>query len=74
MVMNVAGKQLPFKHIDGPLGVRGRNSDNRLMKKMLGWQPGMSLRQGIEKTYPWILAQTRQRQTEAVVERCLEGS
>jgi len=72
--MNAADKQLPLKHIDGPLGVRGRNSDNRLMKKMLGWQPGMSLRQGIEKTYPWILAQTRQRQTEAVVESCLEGS
>lgn len=71
MIMNVAGKQLTLKHIEGPLGVRGRNSDNRLMKEKLGWQPNMPLRQGIEKTYPWILAQTKLRQIEPAAEACL---
>ncbi|HVU80086.1 MAG TPA: NAD-dependent epimerase/dehydratase family protein [Candidatus Paceibacterota bacterium] len=54
MAMDAAGKQLSIKHIDGPLGVRGRNSDNRLIKERLGWAPSASLREGIEKTYRWI--------------------
>jgi GDP-D-mannose 3',5'-epimerase len=45
---------LKIKHIDGPLGVRGRNSDNRLIGKMLGWKPRFPLRKGLEKTYKWI--------------------
>jgi len=54
MVMDIANKPLQIKHIDGPLGVRGRNSDNRLIRKMLDWEPTMSLRTGLELTYPWI--------------------
>ena len=54
MIMDIAGKQLNIRHIDGPLGVRGRNSDNRLLRQMLGWAPDMSLRDGMEITYPWI--------------------
>ena len=54
MIMDIAGKQLKIKHIDGPLGVRGRNSDNRLIRKMLDWEPDMSLRDGLEITYSWI--------------------
>ena len=54
MIMDIAGKQLNIRHIDGPLGVRGRNSDNRLLRQMLGWAPDMSLRDGLEITYPWI--------------------
>ncbi|MEE9466113.1 MAG: NAD-dependent epimerase/dehydratase family protein [Candidatus Neomarinimicrobiota bacterium] len=54
MVMDIAGKQLTIKHIAGPLGVRGRNSDNRLIQEKLGWAPIMTLREGLRKTYPWI--------------------
>ena len=57
MIMTLAGKTLHIKHIDGPLGVRGRTSDNRLIKEKLGWQPSMNLREGLKKTYPWILGQ-----------------
>ena len=47
-------KEISIKNIPGPTGVRGRNSDNALIKKMLNWEPKYNLRQGIEKTYPWI--------------------
>jgi nucleoside-diphosphate-sugar epimerase len=54
MIMEIAGKNLQIKHIPGPLGVRGRNSDNTLIKEKLGWAPSKPLREGIEKTYRWI--------------------
>lgn len=54
IVMEVAGKKLKIKHIKGPLGVRGRNSDNKLIKKKLGWAPSKKLKDGIAKTYEWI--------------------
>jgi len=54
MIMEIAGKKLTIKHISGPLGVRGRNSDNRLIKEKLGWAPSRPLREGLEKTYQWI--------------------
>ena len=54
MVMKIAGKKLNKKHIPGPLGVRGRNSDNRLIHKRLGWKPMQPLGKGLEKTYLWI--------------------
>jgi nucleoside-diphosphate-sugar epimerase len=57
MIMEIAGKNLTIKHIPGPLGVRGRNSDNTLIKEKLGWAPSKPLREGIEKTYHWILKQ-----------------
>jgi nucleoside-diphosphate-sugar epimerase len=50
----VSGKKLNKKHIDGPLGVRGRNSNNDLIIKELGWDYSMSLKDGIKKTYEWI--------------------
>jgi len=50
----VEGKTLIKKHIPGPLGVRGRNSDNNLIKEKLGWAPNYPLSKGIEKTYAWI--------------------
>ena len=53
MIMNIAGKKLTIKHISGPLGVRGRNSDNRLIEKELGWKPSQSLVTGLEITYTW---------------------
>ncbi len=57
LLMGIAGKKLTIKHIPGPLGVRGRNSDNRLIEQKLGWKPTQTLREGLEKTYPWIKEQ-----------------
>jgi GDP-D-mannose 3', 5'-epimerase len=54
IIMDIAGKMLSVKHIPGPLGVRGRNSDNELIAKMLGWKPNRPLREGLETTYRWI--------------------
>ena len=57
MVMKAADKKLAINHIPGPLGVRGRNSDNKLIEQKLGWRPAASLLDGIKKTYPWIATQ-----------------
>jgi GDP-D-mannose 3', 5'-epimerase len=62
MIMEIAGKKLTIKHIPGPLGVRGRNSDNRLIGEKLGWKPSRPLREGLEKTYTWIQQQVRRSQ------------
>ena len=59
MCMQIAGKKLTIKHIDGPLGVRGRNSNNRLIKEKLGWAPEKPLRDGLEKTFKWIEEQIK---------------
>jgi len=64
MVMEIAGKKLTLEHIPGPLGVRGRNSDNKLIKQTLGWAPSHSLREGLEKTYEWIEKQVRHKQSK----------
>jgi GDP-D-mannose 3', 5'-epimerase len=61
MIMDVAGKKLELRHIPGPTGVRGRNSHNDLIERMLGWKPLKPLRDGLEKTYPWIEAQVLRR-------------
>jgi len=55
MVIDISGKDLSIKNIDGPLGVRGRNSDNTLIRQKLGWDYTQSLREGMEKTYAWVL-------------------
>ena len=57
LVMDVAGKELSIHHIKGPLGVRGRNSDNKLIFEKLGWRPNRPLREGLEKTYAWVANQ-----------------
>jgi GDP-D-mannose 3', 5'-epimerase len=63
LIMDIAGKPLPIRHIAGPLGVRGRNSDNRLIAERLGWSPRNSLRDGLEKTYAWIADQVARTRT-----------
>ncbi|MGE4470476.1 MAG: NAD-dependent epimerase/dehydratase family protein [Desulfovibrio sp.] len=55
----IAGKKIHKKHISGPLGVRGRNSDNRLIEQKLGWRPTKKLVTGLEKTYAWVEQQAR---------------
>jgi len=59
IVMRIAGKKLRIRHIPGPLGVRGRNSDNRLIAKELGWAPSQPLEDGLTKTYHWIESQVQ---------------
>jgi nucleoside-diphosphate-sugar epimerase len=59
IIADIAGKRIEIEHIPGPQGVRGRNSDNRLIKEKLGWAPSQSLRAGLEKTYEWIERQAR---------------
>ena len=59
MIMNIAGKKLSIKHIEGPLGVRGRNSDNTLIYEKLRWKPTRPLEEGMEKTYRWIAEQVK---------------
>jgi GDP-D-mannose 3',5'-epimerase len=68
MVAEIAGKKIGIQHIPGPLGVRGRNSANRLIRENLGWAPSAPLRAGIERTYKWIEQQvmrSRGRNTES---------
>jgi len=57
MAIEISGKNLTIKNIEGPTGVRGRNSDNKLIKEKLGWAPSLPLREGMERTYKWISEQ-----------------
>jgi nucleoside-diphosphate-sugar epimerase len=59
LVMDISGKELSKNHITGPLGVRGRNSDNQLIFERLGWKPVQPLRTGLKETYRWIEAQVK---------------
>ena len=61
MAMAIGGKKLTIRHIPGPLGVRGRNSDNRMIKDKLGWAPSRPLSEGMEKTYKWIREQIQSK-------------
>lgn len=59
LIMRIAEKDLSIKHVSGPLGVRGRNSDNRLINRALGWAPSMPLEEGLKKTYFWVEQQVQ---------------
>ena len=59
MIISIAEKNLTKKHIPGPLGVRGRNSDNRLIFEKLGWKPSLPLEDGLKITYAWIKKQVK---------------
>jgi len=61
MAMEIAGKRVRIKHIPGPLGVRGRNSDNALIKLKLGWAPTLKLKDGLAKTYRWVAEQLKNK-------------
>ena len=66
IAMGLAGKKLKKEHqMDKPQGVRGRNSDNTLVKKVLGWAPSTSLKEGMAKTYPWIAEQVAKAKAAA---------
>jgi GDP-D-mannose 3',5'-epimerase len=57
MVIEISGKNISINNIPGPTGVRGRNSDNKLIGEKLGWQPSRPLREGMERTFKWISEQ-----------------
>ncbi len=59
LVAEIAGKRIDIHHVEGPLGVRGRNSDNRLIRAKLDWAPSARLRDGLAITYGWIEGQLR---------------
>jgi GDP-D-mannose 3',5'-epimerase len=59
LISEIAKVKITGKHVPGPQGVRGRNSDNALLRKVLGWEPQVSLEEGLQKTYTWIEQQVR---------------
>ena len=59
IVSKIAGVTLGKRHVPGPQGVRGRNSDNTRLREVLGWEPQISLEEGLRKTYSWIEQQVR---------------
>jgi nucleoside-diphosphate-sugar epimerase len=61
MIAKIAGIEITIKHIEGPMGVRGRNSDNNRLRETLKWEPQLTLAQGLEKTYPWIEQQVAKK-------------
>jgi GDP-D-mannose 3', 5'-epimerase len=61
IVCGIAGVTLKKRHIPGPQGVRGRNSDNTRLRQVLGWEPGISLEEGVRQTYHWIERQVQQK-------------
>ena len=70
IAMSLGNKKLRKHHLlDKPQGVRGRNSDNELMRKVLDWEPQVSLAEGMSKTYPWIASQVRAKQVQRKIAR-----
>jgi GDP-D-mannose 3',5'-epimerase len=62
VMSEISGKDLMIRNVQGPEGVRGRCSDNRLIREKLGWEPSRPLREGLEKTYAWVAEQVKQAQ------------
>jgi len=61
IIMDIAKVKLEIEHVEGPQGVRGRNSDNGRLKAILNWTPEISLEDGLEETYKWIYKQVYER-------------
>lgn len=60
LIAKISGKNITIVNVSGPEGVRGRNSDNDLIKQKLGWAPSATLEAGLKKTYPWVAQQVHQ--------------
>ncbi len=65
LIIKISGKSLEVRNIDGPTGVRGRNSDNKLIGEMLGWAPSQPLEVGLRETYRWIAQQVHKKHNYA---------
>jgi nucleoside-diphosphate-sugar epimerase len=74
IVAKIAGVPISKKHVSGPLGVRGRNSDNTLIRKVLGWEPEISLEIGLARTYAWVERQVSESQPHQVSRPALVGT
>ena len=61
-VIEISGKTLRKRYVEGPMGVRGRSSDNTLIRQVLGWAPSLPLKDGLRKTYAWIEGEVRKLQ------------
>ncbi len=61
IIAEIAGIEIIKKHVPGPQGVRGRNSDNTRLRQVLGWEPQISLEEGLARTYAWIEEQVRRK-------------
>ena len=61
IISEIAGFEIRKKHVDGPMGVRGRNSDNTRLREVLGWEPQVSLEEGLAVTYRWIEQQVKEK-------------
>jgi GDP-D-mannose 3', 5'-epimerase len=66
MIANIAGVKIIKKHVPGPMGVRGRNSDNTRMEQVIGWKPAISLEEGLGRTYSWIREQVELKLNRSV--------
>jgi GDP-D-mannose 3', 5'-epimerase len=65
IVAVIAGVAIEKRHASGPIGVRGRNSDNTLLRKVVGWEPEISLEEGLARTYRWVEEQVRKSLSES---------
>jgi hypothetical protein len=79
MIASIAGIRVRKKHVPGPQGVRGRNSDNTRLREVLKWEPQISLEDALERTYRWIEEKLRETvvhggATEGVLVRAAAGS
>lgn len=61
IIAEIAGINITIKHVEGPQGVRGRNSDNTKLREVLGWEPSITLEEGLKPTYEWIEEQVKQK-------------
>jgi GDP-D-mannose 3',5'-epimerase len=66
MAIEISGKNLRIRNIEGPTGVRGRNSDNNLLKEKIGWTPSLPLKRGMIETYNWIRKQVAEKSVKPV--------
>merc|ERR550525_1341975 len=74
LAMSFEEKNLPIRHIPGPQGVRGRNSDNTLIRAKLGWEPPTKLADGLRKTYFWIKEQVEKDRAKGIDVGCYSSS
>jgi nucleoside-diphosphate-sugar epimerase len=61
IIAGIAGVEISVKHVQGPQGVRGRNSDNSRLREALKWEPQLSLEEGLERTYKWVEKQAARK-------------
>jgi nucleoside-diphosphate-sugar epimerase len=74
IIAEIAGVKIKIRHVVGPQGVRGRNSDNTRLKQVLGWEPEISLEDGLARTYTWIERQILTKPYSTLVQERAEAA